>query len=147
MRGAVVGRRALHRGLQCGLQRTTVTPATTTPLLSGFNAGCRALATDAVADETPSLQGWRRLALSATGFYGRKSTLIRQANRMYDNCLSRAKSPELAAALGLDDSFSSRYVLLVIHIWMCLAKLRNVGGDGRELSQILFDNFWDDMTD
>ena len=69
-------------------------------------------------------------------------------------------SHQFVAALALDDSFSSVYCLLTLHVWICLAKLRCVGDDGRKVSQVichtfpppyssrlqvLFDNVWDDM--
>lgn len=65
---------------------------------------------------------------------------------MYDTCEKRSKSKELASDLGLDDSFSSDFCLLSLHIWMCLGKLRAHGSDGQHLAQTLFDNFWDDMV-
>jgi len=103
-------------------------------------------ARDLFKDETPGLGGWKKVALGATGFYGKQSTLIRQSNRMFETCIQRSKSPELQKALGLDDSFSSMYTLLTLHVWMCLAKLRSSGPDGKQLSQSLFDNFWDEMV-
>ena len=39
----------------------------------------------------------------------------------------------------------SRFELVSLHVWMCLARLRADGSDGAKLSQELFDNFWDDM--
>ena len=65
---------------------------------------------------------------------------------MYDNCVDRSRDPVLLVAMGLEDSFNSRYVLLTVHIWLCLMKLRSVGPDGKKVSQTLFDNFWDDMV-
>jgi len=102
---------------------------------------------DSGRDELPEIPQWQRSVLTLMGFYSADSTRIRAVNRMYENCLAHAYAPELAEALGLDDSFESRYRLLSLHIWMCLAKLRCCHGeyDGRKMAQILFDNFWDDM--
>lgn len=88
---------------------------------------------------------WKRRLLSLAGFHGRTSTLIRHANYMYHNCLERTDDPKLVQALGLSDEFVSRFELLSLHIWMCLARLRMDGKTGSKLSQELFDNFWDDM--
>ena len=55
-----------------------------------------------IPDDTPEIQGWQRWALGVTGFYGRDSTLIRRANKIYETCSERARSPELAAGEALN---------------------------------------------
>jgi len=88
---------------------------------------------------------WKRQLLKSLGFNSKASTMIRHANHMYDNCLNHSDDPKLVHALALDDEFVSRFELLSLHVWMCLARLRMDGADGAKQSQELFDNFWDDM--
>ena len=49
------------------------------------------------------------------------------------------------AALGLPDRFAATYSLLCLHVWLLLVRLRREGDDGRELAQILYEAFQDDV--
>lgn len=49
------------------------------------------------------------------------------------------------AALGLPDRFAATYSLLCLHVWLLLVRLRREGDDGRELAQILYEGFQDDV--
>ena len=49
------------------------------------------------------------------------------------------------AALGLPDRFVATYSLLCLHVWLLLVRLRREGDDGRELAQILYEAFQDDV--
>lgn len=50
-----------------------------------------------------------------------------------------------SAALGLPDRFAATYSLLCLHVWLLLVRLRREGDDGRELAQILYEAFQDDV--
>ena len=45
------------------------------------------------------------------------------------------------------DSFATRFNVLVLHVWMCLVRLRAEGKTGQSVSQVLFDNMIEDMED
>lgn len=61
--------------------------------------------------------------------------------------LERKRSGLLSpfAALGLPDRFAATQSLLCLHVWALLVRLRKEGDDGRQLAQILYESFQDDV--
>jgi len=93
-------------------------------------------------DELPTYQ---RLALRMAGFYSRESQLIRGAEKMYAEVVAQSMNEEIYAALKLEKNFRSQFALTSLHIWLVLARLREEGKDGKQMSQALYDTFWEDM--
>ena len=50
-----------------------------------------------------------------------------------------------AAVFGLEDRFADKYAILCIHVWLCLVRLRSENKAGKELAQVLYDNFQEDV--
>lgn len=93
-------------------------------------------------DEMPAYQ---RLAFRIAGFHSKESQLIRGAEKLYKEVVEQSTNDEIFAALKLEKDFRSQFALMSLHIWLCLARLRAEGKDGKEMSQALYDIFWEDI--
>ncbi len=51
----------------------------------------------------------------------------------------------MLAAFGLEHKFATTYSLLCLHVWLTLVRLRVEGKDGKDLAQIMYDNFQEDV--
>jgi len=63
---------------------------------------------------------------------------------IYGMIVTQAREPLFYRDLGVADTVSGRFDLLVLHLWMVLRRLRSIEG-GAGLCQALFDRFCDDM--
>lgn len=49
------------------------------------------------------------------------------------------------AAFDLEYRFATTYSLLCLHVWLALVRLRAEGKDGKDLAQMMYDNFQEDV--
>jgi cytochrome b pre-mRNA-processing protein 3 len=63
---------------------------------------------------------------------------------IYGMIVTQAREPLFYQKLGVPDTVSGRFDLLVLHLWMILRRFRSVEGAG-PVAQALFDRFCDDM--
>jgi cytochrome b pre-mRNA-processing protein 3 len=63
---------------------------------------------------------------------------------IYGMIVTQAREPLFYRDLGVADTVSGRFDLLVLHLWMVLRRLRSIEGSAG-LCQALFDRFCDDM--
>jgi len=49
------------------------------------------------------------------------------------------------AAFGLQENFAQKYSMLCIHMWLLLVRLRSEGKSGKELAQLIHENFQEDV--
>ena len=49
------------------------------------------------------------------------------------------------AALGLEMRFAPTYALLCLHVWLALVRLRAEGRDGRDMAQMMYEDFQEDV--
>jgi cytochrome b pre-mRNA-processing protein 3 len=63
---------------------------------------------------------------------------------IYGMIVTQAREPLFYRDLGVADTVSGRFDLLVLHLWMVLRRLRSIEG-AAGLCQALFDRFCDDM--
>ena len=49
------------------------------------------------------------------------------------------------AVFGLEDNFADRYSILCIHMWLCLVRLRSEQKAGKQLAQVIYENFQEDV--
>ena len=49
------------------------------------------------------------------------------------------------AAFDLEYRFATTYSLLCLHVWLALVRLRVEGKDGKDLAQMMYDNFQEDV--
>lgn len=87
--------------------------------------------------------GW---ALNLMGYNSSASVRLRASFRIYDNALTAAYREELYVAPGLRPDFRVWFELTLLHVWMVFVRLRTEP-NGKELSQDLFNRFWEDMEE
>ena len=51
----------------------------------------------------------------------------------------------ICAAFGLEYRFATTYSMLCLHVWLALVRLRAEGKDGKDLAQMMYDNFQEDV--
>ncbi|KAK9819883.1 hypothetical protein WJX72_003560 [[Myrmecia] bisecta] len=113
-----------------------------------FNAHPRSLEADTATEQpNPGVEEnfLTRALLRLGGYYSRESRLLRGAKTLYDGVVEQATDTLLYNALGLENKFPARYAMLSLHVWMCLVRLRAEGDDGKDLAQMLYENFTDDV--
>jgi len=83
--------------------------------------------------------------LKLGGFYSKESRNLRGAKAWY-NCVSeQIEDPRLYKAFGLQENFAQKYSMLCIHMWLLLVRLRSEGKSGKELAQLIHENFQEDV--
>lgn len=87
--------------------------------------------------------------LRMLGYYSAESKSIGVGNSLYKQALTRAKAATLAE-FGEEPTFSERFELLSIHIYLTLRRLRTEKGsvyerDIKTVMQCIFDVFWTDV--
>eukprot|EP00249_Psilotum_nudum_P003846 c17346_g1_i2 orf=464-1315(+) len=93
----------------------------------------------------PEHIGLRGLALRILGFHSRQSKLIRGAHILYSRITNQVEKPEFYAGFNLEKSFRTTHALLVLHMWMCLARLRVEDKNCTEFGQFLYEIFNHDV--
>ena len=68
----------------------------------------------------------------------------RTIEAIYGMIVTQARRPEFYAELGVPDTVSGRFDMVVLHLWIVLHRLRRVASAGH-LAQGLFDHFCNDM--
>ncbi len=69
----------------------------------------------------------------------------RAADKLYSTILAQSEDAAWTEILQLERSFRGEHALTVLHVWMVLYRLRNEDEKGRQLSQVLYDSFQDDL--
>ena len=59
--------------------------------------------------------------------------------------LQQTPTVHVRAALNLDPSFAQQHMLLSLHVWMLLVRLRAEGDDGRKAAQLMYEEFTEDV--
>ena len=49
------------------------------------------------------------------------------------------------AVFGLERKFADQYNMLCIHMWMLLVRLRSEGKDGKDLAQMMYESFQENV--
>ena len=49
------------------------------------------------------------------------------------------------AALGLEKRFANTHALLCLHVWLALVRLRAEGRDGKDIAQMVYEDFQEDV--
>jgi cytochrome b pre-mRNA-processing protein 3 len=87
----------------------------------------------------------RRAFLRLGGYYSRESRLLRGADGLAACLAERADDPALAAAVQLPPGFQAHHALMCLHVWLLLVRLRAEGAEGKDLAQMLYDSFQEDV--
>lgn len=52
---------------------------------------------------------------------------------------------ERAAVFDLQKKFANEYNMLCLHVWMLLVRLRSEGKDGKDIAQMVYETFQDNV--
>ncbi|XP_068706087.1 ubiquinol-cytochrome-c reductase complex assembly factor 1-like [Montipora foliosa] len=77
----------------------------------------------------------------------KNTVLIGSAKSMYQCCVDGMNFEEFFEACELPDTFQSWFIVLHLHIWMCLVRLKAEGKDGRFLYRKLVEMMWFDIEE
>lgn len=61
-----------------------------------------------------------------------------------DECV-KADACHYCAGVNIGPTFAHRYALLCIHIWFLLVRLRAEGEEGKDIAQMIYENFQEDV--
>uniref|UniRef100_A0A7C8YPQ1 Ubiquinol-cytochrome c chaperone domain-containing protein n=1 Tax=Opuntia streptacantha TaxID=393608 RepID=A0A7C8YPQ1_OPUST len=95
--------------------------------------------------EEPNYEGIRRFLLKLMLFYSKQSTSIRGANVVYKRIVSQVDKPAIYNVFSLEKTFKTTFSLLVLHMWMCLRRLKEDGKEGVEFGQYLYEVYNHDL--
>jgi cytochrome b pre-mRNA-processing protein 3 len=94
----------------------------------------------------PDASIFKKLLLFMGGYYSKQSAYMRAAKELNACVKEQAADPGLHKAMDIPaDSFQHRHALLSLHVWMVLKRLRLEGKPGKKISQIMYDEFQDDV--
>ncbi len=69
------------------------------------------------------------------------------ARTLYGGIVAQARRPEFFLACGVPDTVDGRFDLLVLHVFLVMRRLKKDRTDTAELSQALFDVFFQDLDE
>ncbi|KAL2920428.1 Ubiquinol-cytochrome-c reductase complex assembly factor 1 [Bienertia sinuspersici] len=95
--------------------------------------------------EEPDYQGIRRFFLKLMLFYSKQSMSIRGANVVYKRIISQADKSAIYDIFNLEKTFKTTFSLLVLHMWMCLRRLKEEGKEGVEFGQYVYEIYNHDL--
>lgn len=95
--------------------------------------------------DEPNYEGIRRIVLKLLLFYSKQSISIRGANVIYRRVVSQVDKPGIYNAFSLEKTFNTTFSLLVLHMWLCLRRLKAEGKEGVELGQYLYEIYNHDL--
>lgn len=71
----------------------------------------------------------------------------RKAGEIYGVIVTQARQPNFYAELGVPDTPSGRYEMVMMHLFLVLERLRALGSDRSRLPRMLVEAFISDMDD
>ncbi|XP_030530249.1 ubiquinol-cytochrome-c reductase complex assembly factor 1 [Rhodamnia argentea] len=95
--------------------------------------------------EEPKYEGIRRMILRLMLFYSKQSRSIRGANVVYRRILHQVNKPAIYEVFNLEKTFKTTFSLLVLHMWLCLRRLKEDGKEGVEFGQYLYEIYNHDV--
>jgi cytochrome b pre-mRNA-processing protein 3 len=79
-------------------------------------------------------------------FFNARTDMRRKAGEIYGAIVTQARRPAFYAGLGVPDTPSGRYEMVVLHLFLVLERLRSAPG-GADLPRLLVEAFIADMDD
>ncbi|KAI3905208.1 hypothetical protein MKX01_017454 [Papaver californicum] len=89
--------------------------------------------------EEPHFDGFKRILLKLALFYTKQSKSIRWANAIYMRVVSQVDKPAIYDVFNLEKTFKTTFSLLVLHMWLCLRRLKEEGKEGVEMGQYVYE--------
>lgn len=93
----------------------------------------------------PNYQGIQQFILRLMLFYSKQSTCIRAANVIYRRVVSQVDKQSVYDVLRLEKTFRTTFSMLVVHMWLCLRRLKVEGKEGVELGQYVYEIYNHDL--
>ncbi|CAI0547891.1 unnamed protein product [Linum tenue] len=95
--------------------------------------------------EEPKYEGLRHVIYKMLLFYSKQSTSIRGANVVYRRILHQVDKPAIYEVFNMEKTFKMTFSLLVLHMWLCLRRLKQEGKEGAEFGQYLYERYNHDV--
>ncbi|XP_050386757.1 uncharacterized protein LOC126803051 [Argentina anserina] len=95
--------------------------------------------------DEPQYEGIMRVFLKLMLFYSKQSKSIRGANVVYKRVVSQVDKPAIYEVFNLEKTFKTNYALLVLHMWLCLRRLKQEGKEGVEFGQYVYEIYNHDV--
>ncbi|GMP23894.1 hypothetical protein CsSME_00001336 [Camellia sinensis var. sinensis] len=95
--------------------------------------------------EEPKYEGIRYIFLKLMLFYSKQSKSIRGANVVYRRIISQVDKPAIYDVFSLEKTFKTTFSLLVLHMWLCLHRLKQEANEGVEFGQYLYEIYNHDV--
>ncbi|KAM0042931.1 putative ubiquinol-cytochrome c chaperone/UPF0174 [Helianthus debilis subsp. tardiflorus] len=95
--------------------------------------------------EEPTYEGLRHFFLKMMLFYSKQSKSIRQANVIYRRVVSQVDKPVIYDVFKMEKTFRTNFSMLVVHMWLCLRRLKAEGKEGIELGQYVYEIYNHDL--
>jgi cytochrome b pre-mRNA-processing protein 3 len=80
-------------------------------------------------------------------FLNARTDMRRKAGKIYGVIVTQARRPSFYADLGVPDTPSGRYEMVVVHLVLVLERLRSAPGAGADVPRLLVEAFIADMDD
>ncbi|MFS7958467.1 putative ubiquinol-cytochrome c chaperone/UPF0174 [Helianthus anomalus] len=93
----------------------------------------------------PNYKGIRLFILRLMLFYSKQSMSIRAANVIYRRVVSQVDNPMVYDVFRLEKTFRTTFSMLVVHMWLCLRRLKVEGKEGVELGQYVYEIYNHDL--
>lgn len=75
----------------------------------------------------------------------RRKSLKIAAARLYQAAVTQSRDPRFYTDLGVSDTMDGRFDLVSMHVFLLMARLRQLGNEGNAISQALFDHMFKNM--
>ncbi|KAI8497468.1 Ubiquinol-cytochrome-c reductase complex assembly factor 1 [Branchiostoma belcheri] len=98
--------------------------------------------TPTAAEEKTSLP---RRILKKLGFTGKLRRLRNSGLLMYACCTDGINFSDFFEACGLPDTLNSWFLIMELHVWMCLVRMKQEGEEGKIVCRWLVYTMWEDV--
>lgn len=95
--------------------------------------------------QEPEFKGFYRFILRLLLYYSKESRYIRKADVFYKRIIYQVDRPEIYDTFSLEKCFRTTYALLVLHMWLCLSRLKAEGKEGIEFGQYVYEVYNHDV--
>ncbi|GBG88902.1 hypothetical protein CBR_g48514 [Chara braunii] len=113
-----------------------------------FTSKPRSLSIDPSSElrvETPTPQGVSGLVLRLLGYYSEHGQLVRGSRTLYGQINAQVDQQAFYTALNLPMNFRTSFSVRVLHLWLCMVRLRAEGKVGKKMSQMLYNLYNHDL--
>ncbi|EGW02772.1 Ubiquinol-cytochrome c reductase complex chaperone CBP3-like [Cricetulus griseus] len=67
------------------------------------------------------------------------------ALRMYTSCVEKTDFEEFFQRCQMPDTFNSWFLITLLHVWMCLVRMKQEGRSGKYMCRIIVHFMWEDV--